>query len=106
MTAARIHIAVTSAAGLVGSHLVKRPLTEPAFADARISLSDLAVPPSTDPRVRAVPGDVENPVVRAKTTAQFGRQPPLSTPLADGLGFVRDGDLATLVARVLEGLET
>lgn len=34
--------------------------------------------------------------------AQFGRQPPLSTPIADALGFVHDGDLATLVARGLQ----
>jgi nucleoside-diphosphate-sugar epimerase len=34
-------------------------------------------------------------------TAQFGSQPPLATPLADGLGFVHDGDLATLVARAM-----
>jgi len=33
--------------------------------------------------------------------AQFGRQPPLATPLADSLGFHHDGDLATLVARAL-----
>jgi D-erythronate 2-dehydrogenase len=35
--------------------------------------------------------------------AQFGRQPPLHTPLADSLGFVHDGDLATLVARGMYG---
>jgi nucleoside-diphosphate-sugar epimerase len=29
--------------------------------------------------------------------AQFGRQPPLETPLADSLGFRHDGDLANLV---------
>jgi len=33
--------------------------------------------------------------------AQFGRQPPLSTAIADALGFVHDGDVATLVARAL-----
>lgn len=33
--------------------------------------------------------------------AQFGRQPPLSTALADRLGFRHDGDIATLVARAL-----
>lgn len=37
--------------------------------------------------------------------AQFGRQPPLFTPLAESLGFVHDGDLSTLVARALEGLD-
>ena len=37
----------------------------------------------------------------AQIEAQFGRQPPLSTPIADSLGFVHDGDLATLVARGL-----
>lgn len=33
--------------------------------------------------------------------AQFGRQPPLTTALADALGFKHDGDVATLVARAL-----
>ena len=37
----------------------------------------------------------------AQNEAQFGRQPLLSTPIADSLGFVHDGDLATLVARAL-----
>ncbi len=34
--------------------------------------------------------------------AQFGRQPPLETPLADRLGFRHDGDVHTLVRRALE----
>jgi len=33
--------------------------------------------------------------------AQFGRQPPLTTAIADSLGFRHDGDVATLVARAL-----
>ncbi len=33
--------------------------------------------------------------------AQFGRQPPLTTALADTLGFRHDGDVATLVTRAL-----
>lgn len=37
----------------------------------------------------------------AEIEAQFGRQPPLETTLADRLGFVHDGDLATLVARAV-----
>lgn len=36
--------------------------------------------------------------------AQFGRQPPLSTRIADSLGFVHDGDLATLVRRGVAGI--
>jgi len=32
--------------------------------------------------------------------AQFGRYPPLATPLADGLGFRHDGDLAGLVQSI------
>lgn len=35
----------------------------------------------------------------AAIEAQFGRQPPLFTLLADELGFRHDGDIATLVAR-------
>jgi hypothetical protein len=37
----------------------------------------------------------------AEIEAQFGRQPPLTTRIADRLGFFHDGDLATLVARGL-----
>lgn len=33
--------------------------------------------------------------------AQFGRQPPLTTEIADALGFRHDGDVATLVANAL-----
>jgi nucleoside-diphosphate-sugar epimerase len=32
--------------------------------------------------------------------AQFGRQPPLETPLADALGFRHDGNLANLIQNV------
>lgn len=35
-------------------------------------------------------------------TAQFGRQPELSTQGADALGFRHDGDLATLTARAMQ----
>lgn len=35
-------------------------------------------------------------------TAQFGRQPELSTQGADALGFRHDGDLATLLARAMD----
>ena len=38
--------------------------------------------------------------------AQFGRSPPLSTALADALGFRHDGDVERLVRRALAGLET
>lgn len=34
---------------------------------------------------------------------QFGRLPPLSTPLAESLGFKRDADLTALVRAALEG---
>ncbi len=34
--------------------------------------------------------------------AQFGAYPPLTTALADGLGFRHDGDVASLVARALD----
>ncbi len=38
------------------------------------------------------------------TEAHFGRLPHLLTPAADGLGFVHDGDLGTLVTNTLGGL--
>lgn len=34
--------------------------------------------------------------------AQFGAYPPLSTALADSLGFRHDGDLTSLIARTLD----
>lgn len=37
----------------------------------------------------------------AALEAQFAKWPPLSTELADGLGFRHDGDVATMVARAL-----
>ena len=37
--------------------------------------------------------------------AQFGRLPPLSTPLADSLGFRHDGDVGALVRHTLAGLK-
>ncbi len=37
--------------------------------------------------------------------AQFGRQPPLTTALADALGFRHDGDVATLVARAVQTIQ-
>ncbi len=50
---------------------------------------------------RPVPVDlVSDPDVEA----QFGRLPVLRTAAADALGFVHDGDLETLVTRVLHGL--
>ena len=39
-------------------------------------------------------------------TGQFGLLPPLSTHIADALGFVHDGDLERLVRRVLTSLRT
>ena len=36
--------------------------------------------------------------------AQFGELPPLSTPLAEALGFAHDGDLSRLVCTVIEDL--
>lgn len=38
----------------------------------------------------------------ADITAQFGRQPELSTQSADALGFRHDGDLATLIERAMD----
>lgn len=40
-----------------------------------------------------------------KIEAQFGRYPPLSTQLADSLGFQHDGDALTFMKRVLAGIE-
>ena len=42
----------------------------------------------------------EDPVVRR----MFGTYPPLSTPLAERLGFARDNDLPALVDAVLDGM--
>lgn len=58
------HIVVTGAGGFVGSRLVAALLADPAFADARITANDLALPPMAA-RVRAVPGDFCDAAVRA-----------------------------------------
>ena len=39
----------------------------------------------------------------AALEAQFAGYPPLTTMQADALGFRHDGDMATLVARAMEG---
>jgi D-erythronate 2-dehydrogenase len=64
MNIAARHVVVTGASGFVGSRLVARLLADPAFAAARFSLNDRALATSSDPRVRTVPGDFGDPVVR------------------------------------------
>lgn len=60
-----VHIVLTGAAGYLASWLVPEVLRAPAFAGARLTLVDLAVPhPPSDPRVRVVAGDLGNEAVR------------------------------------------
>lgn len=60
-----MHIVLTGAAGYLASWLVPEVLRAPAFAGARLTLVDLAVPhPPSDPRVRVVAGDLGNEAVR------------------------------------------
>lgn len=50
---------VTGAAGYVGARLATRLIADPAFADARLTLTDLHTPPfADDERVRAVAADL------------------------------------------------
>lgn len=73
----------------------RRAFTLPA---QRVRISDLvealhASLPESRARVRFAP--------EPHIEAQFAAHPPLETALADGLGFVHDGDLPTLVRRAL-----
>ncbi|HMK84559.1 MAG TPA: NAD-dependent epimerase/dehydratase family protein [Steroidobacteraceae bacterium] len=92
-----------------------------AAADNLIHAARVAPPRAGLPRAFTLPalrvtmGDLAAAVVRrtgcapalvsfepdAALEAQFGRLPPLATPLAETLGFARDADLDQLVARAL-----
>ena len=84
-------------AGLLSADRIgaRRAFTLPA---QRIAFGDLVAAlrrrfPNSPSAVRFEPQtDIE---------AQFARQPPLTTAIADALGFRHDGDLDTLVARAL-----
>jgi nucleoside-diphosphate-sugar epimerase len=78
--------------------LPRAAFTAPAL---RVSAGDLVAEISR--QARGDPGLVTydpDPVLEA----QFGRLPPLFTPAADGLGFVHDGDLSSLVSTTLASL--
>jgi nucleoside-diphosphate-sugar epimerase len=92
-----------------------------AAARALIHAADLPTPPRTAftaPALRVSAGDLVVEISRQARVdpglvaydpdpvleAQFGRLPPLSTPAADGLGFVHDGDLSSLVSTTLASL--
>jgi D-erythronate 2-dehydrogenase len=90
-------------------------------ADNLIRAAEMAAPRAghsrafTLPALRVTMGDLTAALVRrsgcdpdlvsferdAALEAQFGRLPPLATPLANALGFESDGDLDSLVARAL-----
>lgn len=60
-----MHVVITGANGFIGSRLVQRLLAAPAFAGARLTLSDTALPYAPrDARVRAVLGDLCDAAVR------------------------------------------
>lgn len=77
---------------------VPRAFTLPAL---RVRMQELAEAVArragSDPSLIAFEPDVA-------LEAQFGRLPPLATPLAESLGFAHDGDLDSLVARTFEAV--
>lgn len=53
------HIVITGASGYIGGRLAQRILTEPAFANDRITLTDISAPQfAPDPRVRLLAADL------------------------------------------------
>jgi D-erythronate 2-dehydrogenase len=61
------HVVITGAGGFVGQRLAARLLSEPAFADARFTLTDLAVSQTLHaPNVRVVEGDLCEPAILAE----------------------------------------
>jgi len=73
----------------------RRYFTLPAVRGSmRELVAALAARLGADPESITYEGD-------ERLEAQFGRLPPLSTPLAQGLGFRSDGSIASLVQRAL-----
>jgi nucleoside-diphosphate-sugar epimerase len=89
--------ALIHAATLPARQLPSRPITLPALRVATSGLVDaIAAVCGATPAVAYDP----DPIVEA----QFGRLPPLSTGMADALGFHHDGSLEALVTNVLADL--
>jgi nucleoside-diphosphate-sugar epimerase len=105
----------------VGSDATMWLMSVQAAARALVHAAHLPTPPSaalTAPALRVSAGDLVVEIARQAGVdpglvaydpdpvleAQFGRLPPLSTPTADVLGFVHDGDLPSLVATTLASL--
>ena len=88
---ALVHAATLSSDRIGARRAFTLPALNVRFSDLVAALHERW--PSSPTRIEYAPD--------AAIEAQFGRQPPLTTAVADGLGFKHDGDVATLVARAL-----
>lgn len=91
-----IHGVTLSAAALTAERALTLPALQAGVGDLVGLLAAATAQP--DARVTFRP----DPALEAA----IGRQPPLSTPCADRLGFSRDTDLADLIRKVLAQLRT
>lgn len=92
MSAPGRHVVVTGAGGFVGSRLVAALLASPDFADARVTINDLALAGApADPRVRAVVGDFGDSAVRA---AMLGDRTDILYHIGGVLGGAAEADPA------------
>jgi nucleoside-diphosphate-sugar epimerase len=64
------HVVVTGAGGFIGRRVVARMLAAPEFAEAKLTLVDIALPSApADARVRLIEGDLCDPAVRGEALA-------------------------------------
>lgn len=95
MSAHRIAQNIIHALTLNGEALtITLPALRVRFADL---VAEIAQQTGNDVRLVSYAPD-------AALEAAFGKQPPLTTPKADSLGFAHDGSLRTLVASALSGI--
>lgn len=83
---------ITGAAGYIGTRLTQRVLTDPAFAEATVTIVDTTIRnQGSGPRLRAVEGDLRDPGVRREA---LGSRPDIAFHLAGILGGTAEANYA------------